>query len=166
MTLRSVSILAAVVLTALVHPLVAQRDNHRTWCSDVEWTPLQPTDPAYLEAVDLTRALVDGFGVQCIAPSTMVGLFEGQTGAALYRTSRGSFEALFLQKPDTFDGLQIIERQESGRFLYSFAGHPTPWPANLIDSPRPVYFVKNVNRFLVAYDKELADHLASVLTGR
>jgi hypothetical protein len=165
MKLRPVGILAAVVLMAFVHPLVAQRGNQTTGCSDVDW-PLQPTDPAYPDAVDLTRALADGFVVQCIAPSKMAGMFEGQTGAALYRTNRGSFEALFLQKLQNFDGLEIVERQESGRYLYSFAGHPKPWRANLIDASHPVYFIKSLNRLIVAPDKELAAHLGSILTGR
>jgi hypothetical protein len=166
MKLHPIGILAAVVLMALVHPLVAQRGNHTTGCSDVNWPPLQPTDPAYPDAVDLTRALADGFVIQCIAPSRMAGTFDEQTGAALYKTNRGSFEALFLQKLQNFSRLQIVERQESGRYLYSFAGHPKPWPANLIDAPRPVYFIKSLNRLIVAHDKELATHLESILTGR
>jgi hypothetical protein len=166
MKLRSVGILAAVVLMAFVHSLVAQRGNHTTGCSEVNWPPLQPTDPAYLDAIDLTRSLADGFVIQCIAPSKMAGTFEGQTGAALYKTDRGSFEALFLPKLQNFDGLQIVERQETGRYLYSFAGHPKPWPANLIDASRPVYFIKSLNRLIVAHDKELAAHLGSILSRR
>ena len=96
----------------------------------------------------------------------MVGTFEGQTGAALYRTNRGDFDALFLPNLQSFDGLQVFERQESGRYLYSFAGHPKPWPANLIDASRPVYFIKNLNRLIVAHDKELATQLGSIFTGR
>jgi hypothetical protein len=166
MKLRPVGILAAVVLMAFVPPLVAQRGNPPTGCSDVNWPPLQPSDPAYPDAVDLSRSLADGFVVQCIAPSKMAGTFDGQTGAALYRTNRGRFEALFLPKLQNFDGLQIVERQESGRYLYSFAGHPKPWPANLIDASRPVYFIKSLNRLIVVHDKELAAHLGSILTGR
>jgi hypothetical protein len=167
MKLRSVGILAAVVLMAVVHPLVAQRGSRTTGCSDVNWPSLQPTDAVYPDAVVLTRALTDnGFVVQCIAPSKMAGTFEGQTGAALYRTNRGDFEALFLPKLQNFDGLQIVERQESGRYLYSFGGHPKPWPANLIDASRPVYFIKSLNRLIVAHEEELAAHLGAILTGR
>jgi hypothetical protein len=167
MKLSSVGILAAVVLIAVVHPLVAQRGSQTTGCSDVNWPPLQPTDAAYPDAVGLTRALADnGFVVQCIAPSKMADTFEGQTGAALYRTNRGNFEALFLPTLQSFAGLQIVERQESGRYLYSFRGHPKPWPANLIDASRPVYFIKSLNRLIVAHEQELAVHLGSILSGR
>lgn len=167
MKLRSVGILAAVVLIAVVHPLVAQRGSQTPGCSDVNWPPLQPTDAAYPDTVDLTRALADnGLVVQCIAPSKMAGTFAGQTGAALYRTNRGNFEALFVSKLQNFDGLQIVERQECGRYLYSFGGHPKPWSANLIDASRPVYFIKSLNRLIVAHEEELAAHLGSILTGR
>ena len=110
--------------------------------------------------------MADGLVVRCIAPSKMAGTFEGQTGAALFRTNRGSFEALFLPKLQNFDGLQIVERQESGRYLYSFAGHPKPWPANQMDASRPVYFIKSLNRLILAYEKELAAHIGSILGGR
>ena len=85
MKLRSVAILAAVVLTAVVHPLVAQPVSEMVRCSDVKWPPLQPSDAAYPDAVVLTRALADNeLVVQCIAPSKMTHTFEGQTGAALH----------------------------------------------------------------------------------
>jgi hypothetical protein len=167
MTVRLPGVLAAVVLMAAVHPPAPEGSRHTTGCTDVNWPTLQPSDPAYSDAVDVARALADnGFIVQCVAPSKMIGTFEGQTGAALYSTNRGNFDALFLPKLQTFDGLEIVERQESGRYLYSFAGHPKPWPANLIDAPRPVYFTKSLSRLIVAHDKELAAHLGSILTGR
>jgi hypothetical protein len=130
-------------------------------------TGRQPSDPAYVDAVELARTLADhGFMVMCIAPSRWTGTFEGQKGAAVYRTDRGGFDALFLPKPQTFHRLQIVERQESGEYLYSFAGRPTPGRANLIEGPRPVFFIKHTNRLIVAYDKELADHLGTALARR
>jgi hypothetical protein len=117
--------------------------------------------------MDFAQALAaKGFIVQCVAPSKMVGMFEGQAGAALYRTNRGSFDVLFLPKPQNFDGLEIVERQDNGEYLYSFAGRPKPWPANLIAGPRPTFFVKHTNRLIVASDKDLADHLRTALAGR
>ena len=167
MKFRPLGVLGAIVAVAFVQPLVAQSDTHTTGCTAVNWPALQPSDPAYPDAVDLARALTDhSFIVQCIAPSTMTGTFEGQAGAVLYRTNRGSFDALFLPKPQNFDALQIVERRASGRYLYSFAGHPKPWPANLIDASSPIYFIKNLNRLIVAHDPELAIHLGSILTGR
>jgi hypothetical protein len=159
--------MVSLVVVTLVGPLRAQAGSQATGCAGANGPALQPSDSAYLDAVELARTLADhGFMVMRIVPSKRTGMFEGQQGAALYRTDQGSFEALFLPKPQNFDRLQIVERQESGRYLYSFAGRPTPWPANLIDSPRPVFFLKHTNRLLVAYDKKLADHLGTTLAGR
>jgi hypothetical protein len=167
MKIRPLGLLAAVVVTTLAHPLFAQGGSQTRRCTDVSWPALQPSDPAYPDAVDFAQALSDnGFIVQCMAPSHSVGMFEGQVGAALYRTNRGDFDALFLPNGWNLDELQIIERQERGRYLYSFAGRPKPWPANLIDASRPVYFIKNINRLIVAHDRELATDLGTVLTGR
>lgn len=167
MKVRSLGFLAAVVFLAFVRTLLAQSGSQTAGCADVNWPALHSTDPASPHAIDLARVLADnGFIVQCIAPSKMGGMFEGQTGAALYRTNRGEFEALFLPNQQNFAELQVLERQESGRYLYSFAGQPKPRPANLIDASHPVYFIKNLNRLIVADDKELAAHLASILAGR
>jgi len=167
MRFRPHGILAAIVAVAFIQPLGAQSDSHPMGCTAVNWPDLQVSDPAYPDAMDLDRALTNhGFIVQCIAPSKMTGLFEGLTGAALYRTNQGSFDALFLLKPQNFDTLQILERREGGRYLYFFAGHPKPWPANLIDASSPVYFIRNVNRLIVVHDRELATRLGSILTGR
>ena len=167
MKIRALGFLATTILLVFVHTLVAQSGTQTRGCADVNWPTLHPSDPASPHALDLARALTaNGFSVQCIAPSKMAGTFEGQAGAALYRTDRGDFEALFLPNPQNFNGLQILERRESGRYLYSFAGHPKPWPANLIDAPHPVYFIKNRNRLIVADDKELAVRLESILGGR
>jgi hypothetical protein len=164
--LITLAVVSLVVIT-LAGPVRAQAGSQATGCADANGSVLQPSDPVYLDAVELARTLAaDGFIVMCIVPSKMTGMFEGQKGAALYRTDRGAFEALFLPKPQHFDRLQIVERPERGRHLYSFAGPPTPWPANAIDSPRPVFLSKHRNRLLVAYDKELADHLGTTLAGR
>jgi hypothetical protein len=161
------AVVSLVVIT-LVGPMRAQGGSQATGCADANWPTLQPSDPAYLDAVALAQTLTE-FGfirVMCIAPSKMTGMFEGQKGAAVYRTDRGGFDALFLPKPQNFDRLQIVERQESGEYLYSFAGSPKPWPANLIGGPRPVFFIKHTNRLIVAYGKELADHLRTAVAGR
>ena len=46
-------------------------------------------------------------------------LFEGEVGAAIYKTSRGVFEALFLPQSRSFDELQIRERRDGASYLYS-----------------------------------------------
>jgi hypothetical protein len=83
-------------------------------------------------------------------------MFDGQEGAALYTTSVGEFESLFMAKPQNFDGLRVIERRSGRRYRYSFAGSPRPWPANLIDSAYRMYFVKHDNELIVALDHQVA----------
>jgi len=104
-----------------------------------------------------------GFTVKCVLRSTMEGAFEGLEGAALYRTDRGDFEALFLPKPQTFAGMIVIEEQQNGRYTYSFHGTPRPWPANRVDSPRPISFLWHANHFLVIRDDQLRVKLEEVL---
>jgi hypothetical protein len=169
MKIRPLTTLAVVSLAVinLVGPVRPQASSQATGCADANWPALQPSDPAYLDALELARTLADsGFIVMCIAPSKMTGTFEGQKGAAVYRTDQGGFDALFLPKPQNFDQLEIVERQEVGRYLYSFAGRPTPWPANRIDGPRPLFFIRHTNRLVVAYDKDLAHRLGTTLAGR
>ena len=150
--------------------VVAQDRNYTTGCAGVNWPSLQSNEPVYRAAMDFAVVLADaGFTVQCVAPSKMAAMFDGQVGAALYRTTRGSFEALFLPNLRNFDALQIVEREQSDRYLhylYSFAGRPKPWPANLIDSNRRLYFVKHLNRLIATEDEELAARLRSILLGR
>jgi hypothetical protein len=96
--------------------------------------------------------------------SKMDGTFDGQDGAALYRTDHGDFEVLFLPQPKTFDRLRVIERRDGERYSYRFKGPPQPWPANLIDSAFRIYFIKNGNRlFVVDQNKELAATLGKLV---
>jgi tetratricopeptide (TPR) repeat protein len=124
---------------------------------------LKPNDPAYAEAMELAQTLRNrGFIVKCVLQSKMIGFFEGEKGAALYRTNRGDFEGSFLPKEQTF-AIQPIETRKNGRYIYSFAGspHPTggPW-----DSDRPTFFIQYANQFLTAWDKQLATELDKALT--
>jgi len=159
--------LVAIAVLACVQPLVAQGGNYMAGCTAINWLALQVSDPAFRDGVELARALTDhGVIVQCIAPSKMTGMFEEQVGAVLYRTNEGSFDALFLPKQRNFDGLLIRERRDGARYLYSVAGRPKPRSANLIDASSPVYFIKSLNRLVVADDRELVTHLGSILSGR
>src|SRR5262245_24887182 len=114
-------------------------------CSDLDLEAvLQPTNKAYSMAMELAQTLqAKGFIIKCVLRSKMEDFFEELEGAALFRTTRGSFEALFLPKPKTFDKLIVLERTENGRYIYSFEGDPKPAPWTGIDSARPIYFVKH-----------------------
>jgi len=135
---------------------------------------LRPTDPAYAESIELTRELENrGYIVRCVLGSKMVSTFEGQLGAALYRTSRGDFEALFLPKPHTFASLRLIERQNIGAYhLYSYSleGTPrspvtegTPSSPVTFNCARRTFFSRRANRFFVTEDKQLAANLGEIL---
>jgi hypothetical protein len=107
-----------------------------------------------------------GFIIKCVLTSKMGGFFEEQEGAALFRTNRGDFEALFLPKSKTFERLGIHERQENGRYIYSFEGIPKPGPSTGIDSSRRWYFVKHAHMLLEVDDDALANDLRRAVTGQ
>jgi hypothetical protein len=88
---------------------------------------------------DSGSCVEDGISVSCIGPSTINGLFEGEVGAAIYKTSRGVFEALFLPQSRAFDELQIRERRDGASYLYSFEGPPKSSTADPMTASRPFH---------------------------
>ena len=71
-----------------------------TGCSGREQEAALNSDArVYAVATALSQSLgKSGILVNCMLSSTMEDTFEGQTGAAAYRTNHGSFEVLFLPK--------------------------------------------------------------------
>jgi hypothetical protein len=125
---------------------------------------LPPVDPAYDDVLELARTLSEhGFTITCVLTSKMGGLFNGLEGAALFRTTDGDFDALFLPKPKTFADLKVIERQQKKGFAYFFAGKPRSWSANRLESVRREYFINRGNQLLVLSDDRLRTKLESVL---
>jgi hypothetical protein len=137
-------------------------------CSDQDLLAvLQPTNKAYSMAMELAQTLRAGdFTINCVLRSKEEGLFEGLEGAALFRTNRGDFEAIFLPKQRTFEKLRVLERQENGWYIYSFEGDPKPWPANRIESPRRIYFVKHSHMLLETSNDVLAEDLRRAVSGQ
>ena len=131
-------------------------------CDQKELEAALPSNSqAYPEAMALSKTLSrHGISVKCILLSTMENTFDGQDGAALYRTDNGDFEVLFLPQPKTFDRLKVIERRDGKRHSYRFQGPPQPWVANLIDSSFRIYFIKNRNMLFVVENNK---HLAATL---
>jgi hypothetical protein len=135
-------------------------------CSPKDLTAvLTSTDPVYAETVELTRELENhGFVVRCVLQSKLATFFQGQLGAALYRTSRGDFEALFLPKPHTFDSVRLVERQQNGGYQYFFQGSPSTAG---MTCARRTFFAKRANRFFIAWGgMQLAADLGEVLSPR
>jgi hypothetical protein len=126
---------------------------------------LRPDDPVYIDALNLARTLqVHGFVVKCVLQSKMIDIFEGQKGAAVFRTDQGDFDALFLPNTQTFDALESIEVRENGRFLYSFLGRPSPASPHPIDSAYPMFFAKHANQFFITSTSHLATTITKSLT--
>src|SRR5438309_5032739 len=119
MRLRVALPVLLLLLTASMHSsLLAQSSDCTGKAAQAQ---LSSVDPVYVDAMELARYLIDhGFIVNCVQGSKMQHLFDGQKGAALYRTDRGSFEALFLSKTETFDALEVVEQRQGTRYLYSF----------------------------------------------
>jgi len=129
---------------------------------------LTSTDPAYAETVELTKELKNrGYVVRCVLLSKMVTSFPEQLGAALYRTSRGDFEVLFLTKPRTFNSVRLIEHQQSGgyvAYVYSLQGIPPGNHTMGMQCGRRNFFAKHANRLFITQDSiQLAADLGEVL---
>src|SRR5271167_1343988 len=86
--------------------------SQNTDCTAQELKAALPSNtPAYRDAVVLSETLSrNGILVKCVLGSTMEGTFEGQSGAAVYRTVHSILEVLFLPQTRTFERLKIIEQ--------------------------------------------------------
>jgi hypothetical protein len=127
-------------------------------CTGREREEALPKDAkVYRDAMTLADKLdKNGVMVNCVMNSAMEGMFDGQSGAAVYRTSHGSFDVLLLAESKTFDSLKILEQRDGERYAYRFKGSPQPWPSNLIDSAYRIYFIKSGTILFVVDDGELA----------
>ena len=162
-------LLAVTTLILVVVPSLATAGSTKLLqgCNDVDQPSLAKSDAAYPDAMDLAQTLIShSFIVTCVSPSQMTDTFEGREGAAVYRTNEGDFEALFLPKPQNFNKLRVIERYDGQSYRYCFAGRPEPWPANLIESNFPLYFVKHRNELIVAQDHQVAIRIQGAIGGR
>ena len=128
-------------------------------------TLLQPTDAVYSDAMELGSTLGEhGFAIRCILVSKLGGLFKAVQGAALYRTDRGDFDALFLPAPQTFAELKIVEHQKKNGFAYTFSGKSTSWAINRLESERREYFLKHATQLLILSDEQLRRKLQDALS--
>jgi hypothetical protein len=123
---------------------------------------LPPTDPAYLEAMDLARTLKrHGLSVRCVMLSKEAQMFDGQLGAAFFRTASGDFDALFLPRSQTWDELKVVEQRDQGGYTrYHFGGAPKysgTWEG------KSVYFVRHRNQLLHSPNQPLVAKLRAAL---
>ncbi len=107
-----------------------------------EWE--SKSSPVYADATKLARDLTNrGITVVCIRRSKEEHRFEGQKGAAWFKSNQGIFEVWFLPSSETFADLEVISQQKNGRYIYSFRG--TPRISSTTDSSKPIYFIKYRN---------------------
>src|ERR1700732_635711 len=130
---------AVLVLLVTTSSLLAQSSD----CTGKEaQAQLSSSDPVYVDAMELARNLIDqGFIFKCVLGSKMQNLFEGQKGAAFYRTDQGSFDVVFLPKAETFDAVQVVEQRQGNLYVYSFRGKPHS-PGRM-EGSKKTYFIKS-----------------------
>ena len=134
-------------------------DSRRAWDSG--------SDPIYVDAMQLADKLQTyGFVVDCVRSSKQADLFEGQKGAAWYKTKQGVFEVLFLQEGQTWDGLEVVDEATiGGRHNYRFRGAPRT--SSGMDGAKPITFIRHRNlMFEVLDDEELAKRIRGVFPGK
>ena len=121
-------------------------DSRRAWESR--------TDPIYSDAMELAGALENyGFAVDCVRSSKQADLFEGEKGAAWYKTKQGVFEVLFLHESQTFDGLEVVDEPTTGgRHTYRFRG--TPRTSSWMEGAKPITFIRHKNLMFETFDNE------------
>lgn len=123
-------------------------------------------DPVYADAMELTRTLeAHGFFVECVRSSKQSQIFDGQKGAAWYKSDHGIFEVLFLPKGQTFDELKIVAKSREGYTVYSFRGKPSI--PGTMESKSRIAFIKHENlMFQVSGDDPLTKSLGQVFQNR
>lgn len=127
---------------------------------------LKPGDAAYTDALEFARFLTDkGINVKSMHRSKFESFFRGLDKAAFFRTDKGIVEVIFFPYRYGAEKVQVTERREAGRHIYSFKGQPNPGPGDKIDAGRPVYFIMHRNFFMIINDKELYDALANRIAG-
>jgi hypothetical protein len=113
--------------------------------------------PVYADAMELAHTLSDrGIVVECVRRSKEERRFDGQKGAAWYKTDHGIFEVWFLPKTESFEDFKVVEEAEAnGRYRYTFPG--TPRILGSEDSSKQEFFIKHGNvLFKVWGDKQVA----------
>jgi hypothetical protein len=145
-----------IVLLCLLS-LAAYAEDTRCGAREMQ-VALAPSDPAFPNAQTLQQQLTDaGLRVECVLSSKMAGFFDGQKGAALFRTTSGDFEVLFLPQHESFDRLTILQKHTSDSYLYSFRG--APQFHTTLESPRPISFIQCGNKLFVLWSGGLAEKL-------
>ncbi len=129
---------------------------------------LQPSygkyqDPAYPSALSLFLTLKDrGISVNCVARSTMDRFLTGQIGAAIFRTDKGSFQALFFPTRQQVQEVRFSERREGDWYRHTVST-PPPSITRTWDSIKPEHLVRHDDVLLMITNESLAKILRDTL---
>lgn len=161
--------LALSVCSAMLWFVTAAQAS-QTGCSPEELKiALRPSDPAYADVIGLAATLQNhSFTIQCVLPSKFAKYLPRQTGAALFRTTLGDFEALFRPNEQNFDDIFISEKREeilsswsNANYLYTLRD---PQGRKLRDiAGRETFFVRHKNTFFMTWEKDTAATLTESL---
>ena len=162
--------LASAVSAAILWFIAAAlAQGSQTGCTPEELNnQIRPGDPAYADAIDLAATLQrHGFTVQCVGPSKFAQFLPGQTGAALFRTTMGDFDALFRAKDQNFYDVLILERIDAdlpsgGRYHYVFRD-PQGRKVQDMEGQSEAFFVRSRNIFFIVWGKNTATLLTESL---
>lgn len=162
--------IAFVVCCAILW-FAAQARGSQTACSPEEINnPLRPSDAAYADAIGLAATLQNhGFTIQCVLPSKFVQFLPRQTGAALFRTTMGDFEALFRPKEQNFDDVFISDQRDPNvwsrsngmEYRYTFRDRQGRMLQDMVG--REAFFAKHRNTLFVTWQKKTAAALTESL---
>lgn len=137
---------------------------------------LHADDPVSADAIELSRGLqAHGFLVQCIFPTKLGSIFMVNDhgvvhstieGEACFVTDHGSFDVIFVPKPQTFADFKITEHRQGGGYLYRFSGSPRVHGGKKFKfgTAQRNYFLKHDNRLLIVSDEKLRARLDEVLS--
>jgi hypothetical protein len=90
------------------------------------------------------------------AERTLVAAFrEVLWKVAHIKTEQGILQVHFFPEPMAAEKIEVTERREGERYIYSFVGQPEPQTNDTINSRWQEYFTKHRNLFIVTSEKEL-----------
>jgi hypothetical protein len=134
-------------------------------------------DPIYADATELAHRLErQTFVIRCIFPTKLGSIFQVADGEVLrstiageanFITNYGSFDIIFLPKPQTFANFKITERREGSGYRYRFTGTPKVWAGDQFKFGTSYrnYFLKSENHLLLTGDEKLRARLREALPG-
>ena len=147
--------------------VLAHAQGRPTSCSPEELrNPMRPSDPGYSDAMELAARLQNHhFTVRCVGPSKFAHFLPRQTGAALFRTTLGDFEALFRPKEQNFDDVFISEEwnaslpSSDSDIGYRYSLRDRQGRKLQVMEGRETFFVRHDNILFITFEKETAGAL-------